>query len=166
MPTLSRVAWTGDNAGSFTKSFSAFLPVVAADNDSTSPQPVHYIQAYRAGVLPGWSIESPALKGTSEYGIVRAVHLTTLTALTGTGASGAGGTLALKRYRAGSATHTIASLAFDTGVDTVASVPKEITLSSTLANIKVLFGDLLVAEWIQGSTGLASIAGIITVDLI
>lgn len=166
MPTLTRISASADNAGSFTKSFSAFLPVVAADNDSTSPQPVHFIQPYRAGILPGWSLESPALKGTSEYGIVRAVHLTTLTALTGTGAAGAGGTLALKRYVAGSATNTIASLAFNTGVDTVASIPKEITLSTTLADIKVKFGDLLVAEWIQGSTGLASIAGILTVDLI
>lgn len=167
MPTNKRVATFATGQGSYTgPGLSVIIPTQGASGGATYNVGVGMIAPYVSGILPGWSIGQAPVQGTAAYGIIRAVYLTSTTAITGTGAAGAGATATLRIYRAGVAAVTAATLAFDSGVNTSALTPKAITMSTTVANIQVRFGDLLVFRWAQGATGLALPESNVQVDLI
>lgn len=166
MPTHTRVKTFATGIGAYTIGVCATLPVDAADNDSEEDTAIYYVAPFVSGILPGWSTSQRPVQGTSQAHIVRAVYLTVQTTLTGTGVSGAGATGSLRIYRAGVTAVTVASLAFNTGIDGTAYVPLAITLSTTADDLKVRFGDLLVWRWAQGSTGLALPLSQLQVDLL
>lgn len=166
MPTLNRIKFSADGAGAYSLPVTAQLYADAEDNDSESNQAVWYTGVYREGILPGWALDSKAYQGTDNGFIIRGVYLVADSTITGTGSSGAGATANLNIYRSGSSAVTAATLAFDTGVDATAFVAKELTISTTQANYMVRWGDVLVFNWAQGSTGLALPTATLCIDIL
>lgn len=167
MPTNERVRVFATGQGSYSKSITfGPIPVQASSASAVYNYGGYFVAPYVSGILPGWSIGTKPIQGTSVYGIIRAVYLTATTTISGTGSGGAGATATVRLYRSGSSAKTAATLAFDTGVDATALTPKLIPVSATLANVQVLFGDLIVFRWTQGGTGLATTEASLTIDLI
>jgi hypothetical protein len=110
---------------------------------------------------------------TSLYTILGA-WLQTDTAITGTGASGAGATANVILYNtAGVSVGTLFSLAFNTGINTVAFVP--LTLGSVLTGVVgrsipggflAKAGEGISFQWLQGATGLALPAASVIIDYV
>jgi hypothetical protein len=168
MPTNAKVKTFATGVGSYTgMGVQQWVATQASSASANYKLSLGFVAPYVSGILQGWSIGQKQIQGTDEYGIVRSVYLTTITTMSGTGASGAGATAKLLLYRAGVVvTNAVASLAFNTGVDATALTPKLITLSTTKNDLKVRWNDLLVFQWLQGATGLALPEALVSVDLI
>ncbi len=165
MPILKRQALALTGRGSYTLPLSERFIAQTSSASADYFTNVFYVPPYIAGPgLSPQSVESQPYGDTTIYS-VQAVYIVTDTAVTGTGSSGAGATAKLLKYNAGSATGTIASLAFDTNVNTTALEGKSLgTISATYGYLSA--GDSLVFEWLQGGTGLALPAGFVIVDLV
>jgi len=94
---------------------------------------------------------------------VSAVTYATVTAITGANTNTRGVVL-VNKGAAGSGTTVIATLQFDSGVNTTANVPKVITLSSTAANLNVTAGDVLQWQSTAVGTGIADPGGLIAIS--
>lgn len=111
-----------------------------------------------------------ATAGTAiEHGLFRAPFRCTVTAVTFMTASTITGantnycTLNVRNRTTGAGSVVIATLAFTSGVDTVAQTPKTITLSSTAADLILAEDDVITAEKAVAGTGLAMPAGLVAV---
>jgi flavoprotein len=67
------------------------------------------------------------------------------------------------RAQAGSGSTTVASLALTSGVNTVAFVPKAVTLSGTAANLVLASGDVLIWNSTHVGTGITDPGGLVVV---
>jgi len=95
-------------------------------------------------------------------GTITAVTYTTPTAITGANTNSR--TVALtNKGQAGSGTAVPATLALVSGVNTTASVPKTITLSSTASDLVVAAGDVLVWSSTHVGTGIADTGGLLSI---
>lgn len=95
-------------------------------------------------------------------GTVSAVTYTTPTAITGANTNTRSVSL-VNKGQAGSGTTVVATLQFDSGVNTSASVPKTITLSVTPANVLVVSGDVLQWQSTHIGTGIADPGGLVSI---
>lgn len=93
-------------------------------------------------------------------GTVTAVSYATITAVTGANTNTRSVTLVNKAV-AGTGTTAVATLQFDSGVNTTANVPKTITLSATAANLVVAAGDMLQWQSTHVGTGIADPGGLL-----
>jgi hypothetical protein len=167
MPTNARVKTFSTGQGSYTHpGLSAFIATQSSSGGATYNMSVAMIAPYVSGILPGWGTGQRPVQGTAVYGVIRAVYLTTVTTMSGTGVAGAGATATVQLYRSGASAKTAATLAFNTGVDATALTPKAITVSTTLTNIQVRYGDLIVFRWAQGATGLTLPEAMLQIDII
>jgi hypothetical protein len=91
-------------------------------------------------------------------GTLSAVTYATVTAITGANTNTRSVSLVNKGTGAG--TTVMATLEFDSGVNTVANVPKAITLSATPANLVVAAGDVLQWQSTHVGTGIADPGGL------
>ena len=71
----------------------------------------------------------------------------------------------VNKGQAGAGTTTVASLAFDNGVNAVANDEKTITLSVTAANLVLAAGDTLLWRSIHVATGITDPGGVVRVTL-
>lgn len=71
----------------------------------------------------------------------------------------------VNKGQAGSGTTTVASLAFDNGVNAVANDEKTITLSGTAANLTLAAGDTLQWRSIHVATGITDPGGVVRVTI-
>lgn len=99
-----------------------------------------------------------------EDGTVTAVTYTTSTAITGANTNSRTVSI-INKGAAGSGTTSVASLALVSTVNTVAFVPKAITLSGTAANLLVTAGDVLVFNSLHVGTGIADTGGLVRVSI-
>lgn len=97
-------------------------------------------------------------------GTVTAVTYTTVTAITGAATNKRDVSL-INKGQAGAGSTVIATLSFDTGINTVAYDEKPITLSGTPANLVVAAGDVL--QWLSDAigTGIADPGGLVAVTI-
>lgn len=124
-----------------TKLVAAVEPVATAGNDLNT----------NIGVAP-----------TS--GVVTAVGYATVTAITGANTNTRSVSL-VNKGQAGAGTTVIATLQFNSGVNTTASDEKVITLSSTAADLVVTAGDVLQWQSTHVNTGIADPGGLVTVTI-
>jgi hypothetical protein len=99
-----------------------------------------------------------------EDGVVTAVTYTTPTAITGANTNSRTVSV-INKGAAGSGSTSVASLALTSGVNTVAFVPKTITVSGTAANLNVTAGDVLVFNSLHVGTGIADTGGLVRVSI-
>jgi len=97
-------------------------------------------------------------------GTVTAVTYSTVTAITGANTNTRSVSLVNKGQTGAGAT-TVATLQFNSGVDTVASDEKTITLSGTPANLVVAAGDVLQWQSTHIGTGIADPGGLVAVTI-
>lgn len=71
----------------------------------------------------------------------------------------------VNKGQAGSASTTVATLAFDTGVTATANNEKPVTLSGTAANLVLAAGDTLLWRSVAVGTGIADPGGIVRVTI-
>jgi hypothetical protein len=96
-------------------------------------------------------------------GTVTAVTHTTTTAITGADTDSRK-IQVWNRGQAGAGTAAVAELAYAANVNTVAKVPKTVTLTSTAADLVVAEGDKIAAKSLHvGSTGLADPGGYVEI---
>jgi hypothetical protein len=98
-------------------------------------------------------------------GTVSAVTYTTPTAITGANTNTRSVTL-VNKGPAGAGTTTVATLQFDSGVNTVAADEKTITLSGTPANLVVAAGDVLQWQSAAVGTGIADPGGLVAMTVV
>ena len=97
-------------------------------------------------------------------GTVTAVTYSTVTAITGANTNTRSVTL-VNKGQAGAGAVTVATLQFDSGVNTVAADEKTITLSATPANLVVAAGDVLQWQSLHLATGIADPGGLVAVTI-
>lgn len=97
-------------------------------------------------------------------GTVTAVTYTTVTAITGANTNTRSVTL-VNKGQSGAGSTVIATLQFDSGVNTVAGDEKTITLSGTPANLVVAAGDVLQWQSAAVGTGIADPGGLVSVTI-
>lgn len=97
-------------------------------------------------------------------GTVSAVTYATVTAITGANTNTRSVSL-VNKGQAGAGTAVVATLQFNSGVNTVASDEKTITLSSTPADLLVVAGDILQWQSTAISTGIADPGGLVCVTI-
>lgn len=97
-------------------------------------------------------------------GVVSAVTYTTVTAITGADTQ-TRKTVLVNKGAAGSGTTVIATLQYNSGVNTTASVPKTITLSGTAADLAVAAGDVLQWQSTHVGTGIADPGGLVNITI-
>lgn len=97
-------------------------------------------------------------------GTVTAVTYTTVTAITGANTNTRSVSLVNKKQD-GSGTTVIATLQFNSGVNTVAADEKTITLSATAADLNVSAGDVLQWQSTHVGTGIADPGGLVAVSI-
>lgn len=95
---------------------------------------------------------------------VSAVTYSTVTAITGANTNTRSVSL-VNMGQAGAGTTVIATLQFNSGVNTVASDEKTITVSSTAADLNVVAGDLLQWRSTAVGTGIADPGGLVNITL-
>jgi hypothetical protein len=93
-------------------------------------------------------------------GTVSAVTYATVTAITGANTNTRSASL-VNKGQAGTGTTVVATLQFDSGVNTVANVPKALNLSATPANLAVAAGDVLQWQSTHVGTGIADPGGLL-----
>jgi hypothetical protein len=96
-----------------------------------------------------------------QAGTVTAVSYATVTAITGANTNTR--SVSLVNKGSGAGTTVIATLQFDSGVNTTANSPKVITLSATPANLVVAVGDMLQWQSTHIGTGIADPGGLVQV---
>lgn len=96
-------------------------------------------------------------------GTLSAVTYATVTAITGANTNTRSVSLVNKGTGAG--TTVMATLQFDSGVNTTANAPKTITLSATPANLQVAAGDVLQWQSTHIGTGIADPGGLLQVTI-
>jgi hypothetical protein len=99
-----------------------------------------------------------------QAGTLTAVGYATVTAITGANTNTRSVSL-VNKGAAGSGTTVMATLQFDSGVNTTASVPKTITLSATAANLVVAAGDILQWQSTAVGTGIADPGGLALITI-
>jgi hypothetical protein len=97
-------------------------------------------------------------------GTVSAVTYSTVTAITGANTNTRSVSL-VNKGQAGAGTTTIATLQFNSGVNTTASDEKTITLSGTAADLVVAAGDVLQWQSTAVGTGIADPGGLVNVTI-
>lgn len=97
-------------------------------------------------------------------GSVTAVTYSTVTAITGANTNTRVVNL-VNKGQAGAGTTVIATLQFNSGVNTTASDEKTITLSATAADLVVAAGDLLQWQSTHVGTGIADPGGLVAVTV-
>jgi hypothetical protein len=97
-------------------------------------------------------------------GTVSAVTYATVTAITGAATNTRSVSL-VNKGAAGTGTTVVATLQFDNAVNTVANVPKALTLSATAANLQVAAGDVLQWQSTHVGTGIADPGGLLQVTI-
>lgn len=97
-------------------------------------------------------------------GTVTAVGYATVTAITGANTNTRAVSL-VNKGAAGTGTTVIATLQFDSTVNTTANVPKTITLSATPANLVVAAGDMLQWQSTHVGTGIADPGGLVGITI-
>lgn len=97
-------------------------------------------------------------------GTVSAVTYSTVTAITGANTNTRSVSL-VNKGQAGAGTTVIATLQFNSGVNTTASDEKTITLSSTAADLVVAAGDVLQWQSTAVGTGIADPGGLVSVTI-
>lgn len=97
-------------------------------------------------------------------GTVSAVTYATVTAITGANTNTRSVSL-VNKGQAGAGTTTIATLQFNSGVNTTASDEKTITLSGTAADLVVAAGDVLQWQSTAVGTGIADPGGLVNVTI-
>lgn len=95
-------------------------------------------------------------------GTISAVTYTTVTAVTGANTNTRSVSL-INKGAAGSGSTVIATLQFNSGVNTSAAVPRTITLSSTAADLNVVAGDVLQWQSTAVGTGIADPGGLVAI---
>src|SRR4051794_12222959 len=95
-------------------------------------------------------------------GAVSSVTYTTVTAITGANTNTRSVSL-VNKGAAGAGTTVIATLQFNSGVNTVAADEKAITLSATAADLNVVAGDVLQWQSTAVGTGIADPGGLVNV---
>jgi hypothetical protein len=96
-------------------------------------------------------------------GTVTAVTYTTVTAITGANTNTRSVSL-VNKGQAGVGAVVVATLQFDSGVNTVAADEKAITLSATPANLLLVAGDVLQWQSTAVGTGIADPGGLVAVS--
>lgn len=97
-------------------------------------------------------------------GTVSAVTYSTVTAITGANSNTRSVSL-VNKGQAGAGSTVIATLQFNSGVNTTASDEKTITLSSTAADLAVTAGDVLQWQSAAVGTGIADPGGLVNVTI-
>lgn len=97
-------------------------------------------------------------------GTVSSVTYSTVTAITGANTNTRSVSL-VNKGQAGAGTTVIATLQFNSGVNTTASDEKTITLSSTAADLVVAAGDILQWQSTAVLTGIADPGGLVCVTV-
>ena len=97
-------------------------------------------------------------------GTVTSVTYSTVTAITGANTNTRSVSL-VNKGQSGAGTTVIATLQFDSGVNTTASDEKAITLSATAANLVVAAGDVLQWQSTHLATGIADPGGLVAVTI-
>lgn len=97
-------------------------------------------------------------------GTVTAVTYSTVTAITGANTNTRSVSL-VNKGQAGAGTTVIATLQFNSGVNTTASDEKAITLSVTAADLVVAAGDVLQWQSTAVLTGIADPGGLVSVTI-
>lgn len=97
-------------------------------------------------------------------GTVSSVTYSTVTAITGANTNTRSVSL-VNKGQAGAGTTVIATLQFNSGVNTTASDEKTITLSSTAADLVVTAGDILQWQSTAVLTGIADPGGLVAVTV-
>lgn len=97
-------------------------------------------------------------------GTISAVTYTTVTAITGANTNTRSVTL-VNKGQSGAGSTVIATLQFDSAVNTVAADEKAITLSATAANLVVAAGDVLQWQSLHIGTGIADPGGLVAVTV-
>lgn len=95
---------------------------------------------------------------------IAGVTYTTVTAITGANTNTRSVSLVNKKQD-GSGTTVIATLQFNSGVNTVAADEKTITLSSTAADLNVAAGDVLQWQSTHIGTGIADPGGLVVISM-
>jgi hypothetical protein len=95
-------------------------------------------------------------------GTVSAVTYTTVTAITGANTNTRSVSL-VNKGQAGAGTTVIATLQFNSGVNTVAADEKTITLSATASDLLLVAGDVLQWQSTAVGTGIADPGGLVTI---
>jgi|SRR5690349_1217409 len=96
-------------------------------------------------------------------GTVTAVTYTTVTAITGANTNTRSVSL-VNKGQAGAGTTVIATLQFNSGVNTVAADEKAITLSVTASDLLLVAGDVLQWQSTAVGTGIADPGGLVAVS--
>ena len=99
-----------------------------------------------------------------QAGTITAVTYSTVTAITGANTNTRSVTL-VNKGQTGAGSTTVATLQFDSGVNTVAADEKTITLSGTPANLVVAAGDVLQWQSLHIGTGIADPGGLVAVTI-
>lgn len=97
-------------------------------------------------------------------GVITAVTYSTVTAITGANTNTRSVSL-VNKGQAGAGTTVIATLQFNSGVNTTASDEKAITLSVTAADLVVAAGDVLQWQSTAVGTGIADPGGLVSVTI-
>lgn len=97
-------------------------------------------------------------------GTVSGVTYSTVTAITGANTNTRSVSL-VNKGQAGAGTTIVATLQFNSGVNTTASDEKVITLSSTAADLVVAAGDVLQWQSTAVNTGIADPGGLVNVTI-
>lgn len=97
-------------------------------------------------------------------GVVSACTYSTVTAITGANTDTRKVVL-VNKGAAGSGTTAIATLQFNSTVNTTAAVPKTITLSSTAADLNVTAGDVLQWQSTHVGNGIADPGGLVSISI-
>jgi hypothetical protein len=97
-------------------------------------------------------------------GTVSAVTYSTVTAITGANTNTRSVSL-VNKGQSGAGSTVIATLQFNSGVNTVASDETTITLSGTAANLNVAAGDVLQWQSTAVGTGIADPGGLVNVTI-
>jgi hypothetical protein len=109
----------------------------------------------------GSNLNTPVLVVESD-GAVSSVTYTTVTAITGANTNTRSVSL-VNKGAAGAGTTIIATLQFNSGVNTTAADEKAITLSATAADLNVVAGDVLQWQSTAVGTGIADPGGLVNV---
>lgn len=99
-----------------------------------------------------------------QAGTLTGVTYTTVTAITGA-ATNKRDVVLVNKGQSGAGTTIMATLSFDSGVNTVASDEKTITLSGTPANLQVVAGDVLQWQSTHIGTGIADPGGLVNITI-
>jgi hypothetical protein len=99
-----------------------------------------------------------------QAGTLSSVTYATVTAITGANTNTRAVSL-VNKGQAGVGTAVMATLQFDSGVNTVASDEKTITLSGTPANLVVVAGDVLQWQSTHIGTGIADPGGLVAITI-